>query len=230
MAKRKHRDNEPEPIPDSFQSGDGPNLNQMRPESFQLSQASTWQTKVDFALCAICTGSPTRIVTRELSRLTGVTERTAEDIVRAALKILVLDMDNPKKVLRLISVAWYQLKLMDPETPIDLQFKAREKIDTLLGLREPISADDDDDDDEDDSKRQKERRKDEISKILPTLPNATLRALADTYRLIKARVENGSDTDSAQDQPKKTAAGSDNPAPPAPPEPKPAGNSQIDMF
>jgi hypothetical protein len=191
MAKKKPADEEtkpPGPISDEYKSGDSPRFEDQPLETFHLYPGTSREEKIDFALCCIVAGTATRVVVRELVRLCGISQATAESICRDALKHLVLDHDKPKKVLRFISAAWYQRMLTKPGVPIDLQFKARAAIDTLLGIRDPVKGDDDEDDDDDEAKKRIAREKKEIAAILPTLTNEQLSAIIDVHARVKEKV------------------------------------------
>lgn len=187
-----------------YESGDGPRLEDRELDTFQLNTLTPREIRIDFALCCICAGCPARSVKRELMRLCRMVDGDANRIITDAMRLLVDGFEAPKKALRYMSAAWYQMQLVDPNCPRDLKFKARQSLDTLLGIRDPVKHDADDD--EDDSKRAARIERDEIRAALEKMPPDELKALHRAHTSIRDVVKKRSDATETPAKPPKPAS------------------------
>ena len=181
--------------------GDGPRLAEREPESFQLNPLTPREIRIDFALCCIYVGCPVRSVKRELMRLCRISEEESRRIVTEAKGLMGEGLEAPKKALRYQSAAWYQMQLVDPHCPRELKFKARQSLDTLLGIRDPVKHDADDD--ADDSKRAARIERDEIRAALENMPPDELKALHRAHTSIRDAVKKRSDSTETPAKPPK---------------------------
>ncbi len=177
-------------------SGDRPRLAEREPDLFQLNPLTPREIRIDFALCCIYVGCPDRSVKRELMRLCRISEEESRRIVTEAKGLMGEGFEAPKKALRYMSAAWYQQQLVDPHCPRDLKFKARQSLDTLLGIRDPVKHDADEDEDE--TKRAARIERDEIRAALENMPPDELKALHRAHTSIRDAVKKRPDsTDSS---------------------------------
>jgi hypothetical protein len=174
------------------ESGDGPRLEDREFDSFNLSPLTPQEIRIDFALCCICGGCPARSVRRELKRLCRIGDSAADRIITEAHRLMVDGFEAPKKALRFQSAAWYQQQLINPNCPLELKFKARQSLDTLLGIRDPVKPSDDETEDE--AKQAAKIERDEIRKVLEGMPLDQLKALDHAHRSIRDVVKRKSDS------------------------------------
>ena len=182
-------------------SGDRPRLAEREPDSFQLNHLTPREIRIDFALCCIYVGCPDLTVKRELIRLCRISEREAQRIVKEAMGLMGDGFEAPKKSLRYQSAAWYQSQLINPHCPLDLKFKARQSLDTLLGIRDPVKHDADDDGEK--SKLAAKIERDEIRAALESMPPDELKALAHAHDAIRDAVKKRPDSTDSSAKSKK---------------------------
>ena len=190
--------------PASGGAGDGPRIENRELDSFQLNHLTPREIRIDFALCCIYVGCPDLTVKRELIRLCRISEREAQRIVKEAMGLMGDGFEAPKKSLRYQSAAWYQSQLINPHCPLELKFKARQSLDTLLGIRDPVKHDPDAD--EDDSKRAARIERDEIRAALEKMPPDELKALHRAHTSIRDVVRKRSDATETPAKPPKPAS------------------------